>query len=191
MSDVITYIPSLTKVSLFGILLGDFSPEDIVRIERVEGATRSRKAQDGSRVLVLDKYGTYRVTVTLFQNSSTNTWLHLIYKLYQAMANNLAMPLDVSYAGRSTFTSTDVYFEDEPTVNYTSGVEVMVWTFICHNGSYNITGLGDNNEYVLKLQSLVRAIELLSGIFPDMNGLVSMTEKMIKTTSKNLFGMFL
>ena len=129
MSDyrVITYAPSLVRVKLFGINLDGFSPDGVVDIERDEGATTFRKAMDGSRTAFVDRYGTYRVSIHLMQTSPTNTWLHQLYKVYQKIGVEFKIPIEIedksNNSDKSTFAATDVFFESEPSTNYTSAIK--------------------------------------------------------------------
>ena len=190
MDDVITYIPSLTSVRIFGIKLTDFDENNIVSIEPIERTTTYKKSMDGHRTLIIDSHPTYRVTVTLMQNSTTNTWIHLLYKLYQSIGGDLRMPLDITYKGVTTFVTMDAFFEDEAPFHYTKSYESLTWSFLCHDSSYNITGLGDNNESIMKIQQLVRTLESVGMFTSDLTNMVDVTERMIRTTTSEIMEMF-
>ena len=80
MSLLHSYVPSATRVKLFGINVEGFGTTNLFEIERDAPATTFRKAMDGSHTAFIDKYGSYRINVYVMQSSEANTWLHLIFK---------------------------------------------------------------------------------------------------------------
>lgn len=183
-----TYIPSSVKVSLFGIPIEGFSSSNVVDIERIDNATTFRKAQDGSQTAFVDRFGSYRVTVHLNQTSEANTWLHLLFKLYQSTGVEFKMPLMIEEKipkGGTTFTSLDTFFETEPTTTFSSSLEAKQWVFICHNASYIQQGTYESTNMYETIQTIIRVIELSQSFGFDLedlqNGLVNSLEGAMDT----------
>lgn len=191
---VLSYAPSLVRVKLFGINIDGFSPDGVVDIDRVEGATTFEKAMDGSRTAYVDRYGTYRVSIHLLQTSPSNTWIHQLYKLYQKMGVEFKMPIDVENKGNSAdrpdFTAVDVFFEEEPSTRYTNGVETTTWTFICHDGKYNRFGSIETYEIAEKLQYLFQALDLAESFGLGLQEMSDITGQMLDKLSETVFDRF-
>ena len=167
-----TYVPSSVKVSLFGIGISGFSNSNVVDIERIDNATTFRKAMDGSQTAFMDKYGSYRVTIHLNQTSESNTWLHLLFKLYQRVGVEFKMPLMIEEKipnGGTTFTSLDTFFETEPNTSFNSGLETKPWVFVCNNASYVQQGTQTSNDLIEAIQLIIRAIELSQNFGIDLS----------------------
>lgn len=161
MSLLHSYVPSATRVKLFGINVEGFGTTNLFEIERDAPATTFRKAMDGSHTAFVDKYGSYRINVYVMQSSEANTWLHLIFKAYQKFGADLKIPLEIEdKSGKLHFISMDCFFETEPTVTRGSELGEVVWTFVCHNGAYNIAGNGSVDDLYDKLASIIRLIEI-------------------------------
>lgn len=156
-----SYVPSATRIKLFGINVEGFTATNLFEIERDAPAATFRKAMDGSHTAFLDRYGSYRVNIYVMQSSEANTWLHLIFKAYQKLGADLKIPLEIEdKSGGLHFTSMDCFFETEPTINRGSEIGEVVWTFVCHNGAYNISGNGNVDDLYDKLSSIIRLIEI-------------------------------
>lgn len=180
-----TYIPSSVKVSLFGIPVSGFSNSNIVSIERIDNATTFRKAMDGSQTAFMDKYGSYRVTIHLNQTSESNTWLHLLFKLYLRVGVEFKMPLMIEEKipnGGSTFTSLDTFFETEPNTIFNSSLETKPWVFICNNASYVQQGTQTSNELIEAIQLIIRAIELSQNFGFDLSDMQDSLVNSIETS---------
>ncbi|QXM18454.1 hypothetical protein Phab24_id008 [Acinetobacter phage Phab24] len=161
MSLLHSYVPSATRVKLFGINVEGFGTTNLFEIERDAPATTFRKAMDGSHSAFIDKYGSYRINVYVMQSSEANTWLHLVFKAYQKFGADLKIPLEIEdKSGKLHFTSMDCFFETEPIVTRGSELGEVVWTFVCHNGAYNIAGNGSVDDLYDKLASIIRLIEI-------------------------------
>ena len=193
-TEVYTYAPSKVEVTLFGLPIDGFSRDNVVSIERTEGATTFRKAQDGSRTAFVDRYGTYRVTVSLMQSSTSNTWLHQLYKVYQKLGQEFKMPINIkdksNQSDRSTFAATDVFFEDEPSTNYTSGAEITTWTFICHDGRYSRIGAVDSYPLAEKLSLLFTALDFADSFGFDLDELGDITSTMLDKVDTKITDLF-
>lgn len=191
---VLTYAPSMVKVTLFGLAMEGFSPDGVADIEREEGATTFRKAQDGSRTAFTDRYATYRVSVHLLQTSPTNTWLHQLYKLYQKVGVEFKMPINIEdrSANRKfdTFSATDVFFDQEPSTMYTNQSEVTTWTFICHDGNYNRMGSADTYDIAEKLGYLFSALGLMESLGLNLDSLADTASDMLDSLNENILSRF-
>lgn len=183
---VISYVPSLVRVKLFGMHVEGFSPEGIADIERTENATTTRKATDGSRTAFVDRYATYRVSIHLMQASPSNTWLHQLFKVYQKVGVEFKIPLDIDDKSDgsdfSTFSAVDVFFETEPSTSYTStGDAVTTWTFECHDGKYARYGAYSDNDVVEKLTYLFEILDTAEKFGFGLEELAVTTENMLST----------
>lgn len=191
---VLSYAPSLVKVTLFGLELTGFSPDSVVDIERVEGATTFKKAMDGSRTAYVDRYGTYRVSAHLLQTSPTNTWLHEIYKLYQKAGVEFKMPLSVEDRSSSsqfdTFSATDVFFDEEPSTIYSNQTEYTTWSFICHDGIYNRYGSVETYDVAEKLTYLFQALGTLESLGLSLSSISQTTGDMIDSLNQSILSRF-
>lgn len=169
-----SYVPSKVKVRLFGFTLKGLSKDTFVTIERVEDATRFRKAQDGQHIALVDKYGSYRVTLSFDQTSPSNEVLHLVYKLYQKAGVNLKIPLEIEEQvadGGTTFTSFETFFEGEATTEFGSDTAPKQWVLMCHNASYIQKGTVGNASILNVLQGIVQAIELAGAFGVDLTSI--------------------
>lgn len=167
MAEVGSYVPSAVEVSLFGVTIDDFSPESIVRIEREEPSYSFERAQDGSATASLDKYAPYRVTLTLQQTGGSNTWIHLIYKLFEKHGVEFKMPLYIKdKSGDTSFFATDVFFETVPPRDFTNEISVVEWSFICFAPSFTHGGNVEPNQILETLNLLDKALTLanMSGV---------------------------
>lgn len=193
-NDLYTYAPSKVKVTLFGLPLEGFSKDNIVSIERLDGSVTFRKAMDGSRTGFTDRYGSYRVTISLMQSSPSNTWIHQIYKVFQKLGAEFKIPLSVSdgsnHSDLDTFSGTDVFFEDEPSTNYTNGSETTTWTFVCHDGRYSRVGAIESYDIAEKLKYLFTALDFADSLGFNLEELGDITSSMLDKVNVNLADIF-
>lgn len=182
-NKVTTYAPSLVKVQLFGIPIEGFSKDDIVSIDREEPTITFEKAMDGSRVGYMDTNGTYKVTITLLATSPSNTWLHQLFKLYNKIGTNLIMPLTIEDKSNGSdsdvFYCTDTFFDTEPSTKYGSTFEPTVWTFTCHNASYDRVGSLRTYRLAEQIKSLLGALEFANSLGFDYSELLDTSEQII------------
>lgn len=150
MANLYSYVPSQVRVSLFGIELVGLSKDSFVSIERTGNLMTFRKAQDGTHAGFVDRYRSYRVTITLSQVSESNEFLHLIKKLDDTLSANIRIPISITETASlasskqgTTFSASDCFFETEPTSDFGSEVGTRQWVFICHDGNYTIRGTSD------------------------------------------------
>lgn len=188
-----SYVPSQVRCKIFGIPIEGFSESNIVDIERENDVTTFRKAMDGSRTAFKDKYGSYRLTFHVNQTSEANTWLHLLFKLYQKTNAEFKMPIEVEERmneGGTRFFALDCFFENEASTNFASDVGVKTWTFICHNGRYTQQGTYESNELYSKIQSLVKVVELADMVGIDLSSIESKGVEVFSSTMDRLKNLF-
>lgn len=159
--EVASYAPSLVEVSLFGVQMEGFSSESVVRIAKEEVTTTLEVAQDGSAKASVNKHVPYRVTVSLQSTSSSNSWLHLIYKLYERAGVEFRMPLSIQdKSGDTNFFCTDVFFESVPDKEFSNTITVSEWTFLCVSPKYTYGGNVEPDQIIETLQLLAGALEV-------------------------------
>ena len=188
-----SYAPSLVKVRLFGIELEGLSKESFVTIERTDPANTFRKALDGNRTVFIDRHATYRVTVNVSQVSETNEFLHTIYKLYLKTGANFKMLLEVEERnkwGGTSFQATDVYFETEPSSDFSSEAMDRSWTFICHGGGYNLKGTADAGFITDALRSSLWMIDMATAFGLDLSNVLELVEKGARESEQRLKDLF-
>ena len=170
MSKLYSYVPSSVRCKIFGASVDGYSDSNIFDIERDAVATTFRKAQDGSHTAFLDKFGSYRVKLYVSQASEANTWLHLIFKLYQKIGAEFKIPFQIEDGSSGLrFTALDVFFENEPRTVRQKEISVVEWDFVCHNAAYNIEGHGESNDLAEVVSSIVRLIELSELVGVDLS----------------------
>ena len=186
---IYSYVPSQVKCSVFGIEIENFSETNIVDIERENSVTTFTKAMDGSHTAFIDKYGSYKVSFHVNQTSESNTWLHLLFKLYQKVGVELKIPISVEEkmdSGGTRFTAFDCFFDTEPPTNFASDVGVKVWTFVCHNGTYTQEGTVETNDMVETLSSIIRLIELSDSFGINLNNFSDKLSSVVSNTTDKL-----
>lgn len=169
-----TYVPSLVKCFVFGVELVGISKDSIVTIEREESVYTFRKAQDGSQVAFVDNNPTYRVSIFLDQTSSSNEFLHTIFKLHERSGVNLKIPLAINegvQSGGTQFSSYDCFFETEPMSEFTSDTTTREWVFICHNSSYTLRGTANRVFLTGALSATIRLIEMSDSFGIDLSNI--------------------
>ena len=184
-----SYVPSQVKCRIFGIELEGLSETNIADIERDNNVTTFRKAMDGSQTAFLDKYGSYRVTFHVNQGSESNTWIHMLFKLYQKVGVELKMPIEIEEVmqdGGTRFTAFDCFFENEASTNFTNESDTKTWVFMCHNGVYTQRGTYESNELYEKLQTIIRMIELSQAVGLDLSSFSSKIADSIESVSDKL-----
>ena len=80
----------------------------------------------------------------------------------------------------------DCFFETEPTVTRGSELGEVVWTFVCHNGAYNISGNGSVNNLYDKLASIIRLIEIGGLVGIDFGDFTDKIKESADTAMKRL-----
>lgn len=188
-----SYVPSQVRCKIFGIPIEGFSESNIVDIERENDVTTFRKAMDGSRTAFKDKYGSYRLTFHVNQTSEANTWLHLLFKLYQKTNVEFKMPIEVEekmQEGGTRFFALDCFFENEADTNFASDVGVKTWSFICHGGTYTQQGTYENNELYDKIQALVKVVDLAETFGIDLSLIENKGAEVFSNTMNKLKNLF-
>ena len=184
-----SYVPSQVKCRVFGIELEGLSETNIASIERDTDATTFRKATDGSHTAFLDRFGSYKVTFHVNQVSESNSWLHMIFKLYQKAGVELKIPIEIEEVletGGTRFTAFDCFFVTEPTTDFTNESDVKQWVFMCHNGVYTQRGTYESNELYEKLQTIIRMLELSQAVGLDLSSFTDKIADSVETVSEKL-----
>lgn len=188
-----SYVPSLVKCRVFGVELKGMSKDTIVSIERIDGETTFRKAQDGSQAAFYDTNGSYRVTFYIEQVSEFNEFLHTIYKLHRRSGLNLKIPLSITEEtgnNGTVFTSFDTFFENEANAEFTSESGSRQWSFICNNASYALRGTADAGLLTDALRATIRLIELSQAVGIDMTNIEDLIDQGINETQERLKNLF-
>ena len=188
-----SYVPSAVKCRIFGVELNGLSKDSIVSIERIGEVSTFRKAQDGSHTAFNDFHGTYRVTINIEQGSESNDFLHTVFKLHQRSGLNLKIPLHVeekSKNGGTSFTSFEVFFENEPRREFTNESGSVEWSFICNNGSYFVRGTSDTGFLTEALRATIRLIEFSESLGLDLSDIEGMIDKGIEEADRRLKELF-
>lgn len=185
------YAPSLVEVSLFGIEVEGFSPDSVVTITKDEVTNTHRTAMDGSANVFLNKYGVYRVNVTIQNTSGSNSWLHLIYKLYEKYGADFKMPLSIKdKSGDTTFFSVNTYFENVPETAFTSEVGSSEWTFLCFSPKFTKGGNVPNDALIETLQMLDGAISIAGMFGVSLSGFKNQIGNYVSDATDKLKEMF-
>ena len=186
-----SYVPSAISVSLFGVDVEGFAEDEAVLIEKEKETVSLTVAQDGTATANLDKTSAYRVTVSLASTSPTNTWFHLIYKLYERYGIEFRMPLYmVDKNGDTTFFATEVFFENIPSVNKGKTLATHQWVFLCINPSYTI-GSGVNPDQLIKtLHMLDSALRVADTFGIDLTSFKDSVQDFAGSAVKTLKEMF-
>ena len=188
-----SYVPSLVKCRIFGVELKGLSKDSIVSIERIDGATTFRKAQDGSQTAFSDTNGSYRVTINIEQVSSSNEFLHTIFKLHRNSGLNIRIPLSVTEEtrfGGTKFNASDVFFKTEPIVAFTSESVPRQWVFICNNASFGIGGTAERSIIMDSLQAVIRMIEVAESLSIDLSKIENIIGDGVKEAQQRLKDLF-
>lgn len=159
------YTPSAVEVSLFGIKAEGFSPDSTVKVTRDSVSVTLQRATDGTATARLDKFVPYKVSVFLQNSSPTNSWFHLIYKMYETYGADFKMPLMVQdKSGDTRLFGTDVFFEKVPDTDFGNTMGTSEWVFLVVSPSFTKGGNVDPNEIIETLQMLDGAIRV-AGMF--------------------------
>lgn len=172
-----SYVPSAVEASLFGITIDEFAKESMILIKKEDVTVKLQRAIDGTATARFDKYVPYRVTFSLQSTASANSWLHLIYKLYETYGADFKMPLSIKdKSGDTSFFCTDVFFESVPDTNLTRNVETSEWVFLCVNPSFTKGGNVDPSEIIETLQALDTALRVANMFGINLNNFASKIE---------------
>ena len=188
-----SYVPSLVKCRIFGVELVGLSKESIVTIERLGEVSTFRKAQDGSYTAFNDSVGSYRVSFNIEQVSPSNDFLHTVFKLHQRSGLNLKIPLHIEEdlsGGGTQFTSFDVFFESEPSAEFTSESTSRQWSFICNSASYSLRGTKDTGFITNALKATIQMIEISETLGIDLSGIEGLIDKGIDQAQERLKELF-
>ena len=186
-----SYVPSAVEASLFGIEIKGYTPDEAILIEKEEATVSLTFAQDGSATANLSKSSPYRVSISLQSTSATNTWFHLIYKLYERYGVDFKMPLYITDKnGDTSFFATEVFFENIPSVNKNKEVATHIWTFLCVNPSFTIGSNVDPDQIVQTLHMLYSALRVADMFGVDLSSFKSSIQDFSSSAVTKLKEMF-
>lgn len=184
-----TYKPSSVKAVILGIPIEGFVKGTFLHIERQEVAFTSRKALDGTVAVFVDRHASYTVTFTISSTSPTNTWLHLLFKLFMSYGISFRMPIFIrDLSGSTSFFATDCYFESEPSTSFSDQVEPTEWKIICHDGSYTKGGNIEDSDLVKAIQAITQVISLAGLVGMDVGEFANTAIGYAKNAAKSAFG---
>jgi hypothetical protein len=161
-----TYNPSDVKASILGFDVTGYTEISITP----DAKTFSfKRAMDGSTMAIQNRFQTYTVKLSLHQSSSTNTWLHLLYKLFKRYGLAFIMPVLIrDTSGNTTFFATDCWFEGEPDSSFSGTLGNVEWVIKCNDGSYTRGGNGDTPIIVSIITAVQTALAVAGGLGVDL-----------------------
>lgn len=152
---MLTYSPIDVIVSFGGKEISGFPDGEFINIKREGKPFTYTRAMDGALSVAVSRNSTYTVELTLAQSSPSNDYLNLIKDVLmkslgkKRQTSSLTrilskLPLLIKDRnGTTTFFAKDVFFDEEPEVKFSNGMEVRHWTLRCYNVT---TIIGGNNE---------------------------------------------
>lgn len=186
-----TYAPSEVDANVLGIGVEGWANGEFISITPESPSFTFKRAMDGSTQAKLNRYQSYLVTLTLDQSSPTNTYLHLVYKLFRRYGMPFALPLLIrDKSGSTTFFATDVWIENEPSTSFSTTLTTAKWEFRCQNASYTKGGNGDNNMAVEIVSAITTAVGLAGVLgvdFGDFEGILNQTVESITGSFGGIF----
>lgn len=161
-----TYIPSEVSFTIFGVPVDGW---DSITLSRTEPLFTYKKAIDGSVNAYLNKYGTYEINFSLAQSSYSNTWLHLVLKLFNKYGLPFVMPILLKDgSGGTNFFATECFFDVEPNTEFSQELTNSEWKIVCHNGSYIKAGNMQDEDLADSINAIMQLIEAASVIGIDL-----------------------
>ena len=187
------YSPADVSITFAGKSISGFPDSGaFIEISRETPLFSNKRSMDGQVEIVVKKYSTYKVTITLSQSSQSNEYLSYLKSLQQkrtkkakergligisqlnSLFGNISslvgkMPLIVkNSSGNALFFATDVWIETEPTVSYSDDITERVWQLRCFNSTHVIAGQeSDDNllEALTAVEALSSGFEVVKGLF--------------------------
>ena len=187
------YSPADVSITFAGKSISGFPDSGaFIEISRETPLFSNKRSMDGQVEIVVKKYSTYKVTITLSQSSQSNEYLSYLKSLQQkrtkkakergligisqlnSLFGNISslvgkMPLIVkNSSGNALFFATDVWVESEPTISYSDTVSERVWQLRCFNATHVIAGQdSDDNllEALTAVEALSSGFEVVKGLF--------------------------
>lgn len=184
-----TYRPSSVKASVVGVPVEGFVNGTFLTIEKQDMTFTSRKAPDGTVAVFVDGKPTYNISFFLQSTSASNTWLHLMFKLFMSYGVSFKMPVMISDASGSTsFFGTDCYFETEPNTSFSDTVETVEWRIVCHDGAYTKGGNIEDNDLIEAIQTIVQVVSLAGLVGIDLGELGQLALGYAENAATQVFG---
>jgi hypothetical protein len=185
-----TYSPSDVKANVLGFDVTGYAEGTFLSITPDAKTFSFRRAMDGSTMAVQNKFQTYTVKFVLQQSSPTNTWLHLIYKLFKKYGIAFIMPVLIRDAsGNTSFFATDCWFEGEPESNFGSSLGVVEWIIKCNDGSYTRGGNGDTPIILSIIAAVQAALAVAGNLGVDLGDFESALSSTIGDAAEALGGL--
>ena len=177
-----TYVPSDVDANILGITIEGWADGEFINISPESPSFTFKRAMDGTTQATLNKFQTYSVKFTLHQSSPSNTWLHLVYKLFRRYGLAFAMPLLIrDKSGSTTFFATDVWIEKEPDSSFGTSLGTSTWEFRCNNASYTKGGNGDNSLVVEIISAVTAAITIAGNLGVDLGEFQGILEQTVES----------
>ena len=177
-----TYAPSEVDASILGIKIEGWDDGEFISIKPESPAFTYKRAMDGSSQATLNKFQTYLVTFNLAQSSPSNTWLHLLFKLFRSKGIAFAMPILIRDGrGSTSFFATDCWFETEPDTRFGNTLGNATWTIRCYNAIYTKGGNGDNGTAIDIILAIQAALALAGNLGVDLGEFGSVLGKAVES----------
>lgn len=167
---MLTYSPIDVTVSYGGKEIRGFVDGEFINIKREGKPFTYSRAMDGSLSVAVSHNSTYTVELTLAQSSPSNDYLNLVKNI---VTKNLKKPstrlsgvlaslpfIIKDGGGTTTFFAKDVFFDEEPDIVFSAGIEARKWTLRCYNVNMIIGG-NDDESITADLNRLNSIINLL------------------------------
>lgn len=161
-----TYSPTDVNITFAGVSIEGFSPDNVVRINRVDPLYTSKRALDGTVAITQKRNSVWQVEIFLAQSSESNDLLSGVQKLLYE--NNVKimqyLPLIIKdNSGTTMFFAKDVWIERLPELDFGQSLATRQWTFMCNDVECVI---GGNSE---ELSGITEALAALSVIQSGLN----------------------
>jgi len=164
-----TYSPSDVKASVLGFDVTGYAEGAFIKIAPDAKTFSFKRAMDGSTMAIQNKFQTYTVTFSLQQSSPTNTWFHLLYKLFKRHGVAFIMPVLIKdTSGNTSFFATDCWFEGEPSSDFSNTLGTVEWVIKCNEGSYTRGGNGDTPIILAIIGAVQTALAVAGNLGVDL-----------------------
>lgn len=182
--------PSQVFINIMGFNVEGFSKGTFVAIETPEQNFSQRVSLRGRVKVFNNKYIPHRFEFTLDSVSSSNTWIHALYKLQKQYG--IAFPVPVFYKdslGQSSFFCKAAYLQ-EPRTGFSTEKDTVVWTMVCNEGQNIIGGniQDDQLANILAGLSLVISLSGVAGV--DLGGIVDMAQAIASKAASGIGSLF-
>lgn len=186
---ILTYSPIDVHSSILGIGITGYTNGTFVKIEPDSPTFSYKRAMDGSVMVTRNPYAAYNVTITLDSTSPSNTWLHLLYKIFKTYGIKFKMPVMIrDKKGVTSFFSTDCWFDEEPPTEFSTSVVPVEWKLRCNDGTYIKGGNGDVAAVNNIFQSVATALAVANMAGIDLGGFEALLADSVSNSASNILG---